>query len=58
VLTTYAKRFLMEVPRESRAFVEADRLLGFLDLFIPILPEEVPGTSVMREFIGGSVFSY
>lgn len=58
VLTTYAKRFLMEVPRESAAFVEADRLLRFLDLFIPILPEEVPGTSVLREFIGGSVFSY
>jgi uridine kinase len=58
VLTTYAKRFLMEVPRESPSFVDADRLLGFLDLFIPILPEEVPGTSVLREFIGGSVFNY
>lgn len=58
VLMTYAKRFLMEVPRESAAFVEADRLLRFLDLFIPILPEEVPGTSVLREFIGGSVFTY
>jgi uridine kinase len=58
VLTTYARRFLMEVPRETPAFVEADRLLTFLELFIPILPEEVPGTSVLREFIGGSVFSY
>jgi len=58
LLKTYAVRFLMETPRESPAFVEADRLLSFLDLFIPILPEEVPGTSVLREFIGGSVFSY
>ena len=58
VLTTYAKRFLMEVPRESPAFTEAGRLLRVIDLFIPILPEEVPATSVLREFVGGSVFRY
>jgi uridine kinase len=58
VMTTYARRFLPEVPRESPSFVEADRLRQFIDLFIPILPEEVPPTSVLREFIGGSVFEY
>jgi len=58
VLTTYAKRFLMEVSRDADAFVEADRLLRVLDFFIPILPEEVPSTSVLREFIGGSAFHY
>lgn len=58
VLTTYARRFLVEVPRGSAAYTEADRLMRFVDLFIPILPEEVPTTSVLREFIGGSAFRY
>jgi len=58
VLSTYARRFLSEVHREDKAFVEVDRLMNFLDMLLPILPEEVPGTSLLREFIGGSVFSY
>ncbi|MDP8224078.1 MAG: hypothetical protein P9L99_12020 [Candidatus Lernaella stagnicola] len=58
VLSVYAQRFLQEVPRESDAYLEAHRLLNFLRMFIPILPEEVPGTSLLREFIGGSVFAY
>jgi len=58
VLTTYARRFLVEVPRGSAAYTEADRLMNFVNMFIPILPEEVPTTSVLREFIGGSAFRY
>jgi len=58
VLTTYARRFLMEVSRDHPAFTEADRLMRFIDLFIPILHEEVPPISVLREFIGGSAFHY
>jgi len=58
VLSTYAQRFLHEVPREVPAYLEVTRLLHFLRMFIPILPEEVPGTSLLREFIGGSVFAY
>ncbi|MDR0965049.1 MAG: cyclic nucleotide-binding protein, partial [Myxococcales bacterium] len=58
VLKNYAKRFLLEVPTDARAFVEAERLLRFLSLFVSIFPEEVPPTSLLREFIGGSSFSY
>jgi uridine kinase len=58
VLATYAQRFLHAVPRESEAYLEVTRLMAFIRLFIPILPEEVPGTSLLREFIGGSAFAY
>jgi len=58
VLTPYAKRFLMEVSQEDDAYTEAVRLYQFIDHFIPIMAEEVPPTSVLREFIGGSTFRY
>ena len=58
VLKPYAKRFLLEVSQESTAYVEAYRLYKFMDLFLPIFPEEVPRDSVLREFIGGSGFDY
>jgi len=58
VLKNHAERFLLQVPRTSRAYPEAYRLLKFLTMFVPILPNEVPYTSILREFIGGSTFSY
>ncbi len=58
VLKTYAERFLLQVPRDSRAYTEAYRLLKFLSLFVPVFPDEVPQTSILREFIGGSAFEY
>lgn len=58
VLKTYAERFLLEVPTDSPSFPEADRLLRFLSLFVPVFAEEVPQTSILREFIGGSTFTY
>lgn len=58
LLKTHAERFLMEVPSGHPSFVEALRLLRFLDLLIPIFPQEVPQTSILREFIGGSAFRY
>lgn len=56
VLRVYAERFLLEVPREHPAFTEAYRLLKFLGWFVPVFPDEVPHTSILREFIGGSAF--
>jgi uridine kinase len=56
VIKIFAERFLFEVPTNSPAFVEAERLLRFLSLFIPVFPEEVPQASILREFIGGSSF--
>ncbi|MFH0800749.1 MAG: nucleoside kinase [Pseudomonadota bacterium] len=58
LLKPYAERFLAEVPRENPAFVEAGRLARFFSLFLPILTIEVPHTSILREFIGGSAFRY
>jgi hypothetical protein len=39
-------------------FAEAKRMLKFLDNFVPISPDEIPPTSLLREFIGGSSFKY
>jgi uridine kinase len=58
VLKTFAERFLLQVPRTSPAYAEAFRLLKFLSMFVPIFPDEVPHTSILREFIGGSTFNY
>lgn len=58
VLKIFAERYLLEVPRSDKSFAEAYRLRKFLSLFVPVLPGDVPQTSLMREFIGGSSFSY
>lgn len=58
VLKMFAERFLMEVPETDPSFVEAIRLLEFLDLLVPVFTDDVPATSILREFIGGSAFSY
>ena len=58
LLKPYAERFLTEVPRNHPSFMEASRLVRFFSFFIPILENEVPHTSILREFVGGSSFSY
>jgi len=58
VLRVFAERFLLEVPSDDEAFGEAYRLLQFVRMFVPIFPDEVPHTSILREFVGGSTFEY
>jgi len=58
VLRMYAERFLMEVSNDDESFGEAYRLLQFLRMFVPVFSDEVPHTSILREFIGGSSFEY
>lgn len=58
VLKVFAERFLMEVPESDPAFLESSRLLEFLDLFVPIFLDDIPATSILREFVGGSAFNY
>ncbi len=58
LLKPYAERFLTEVSREDPSFAEASRLYRFFSYFIPILSHEVPHTSILREFVGGSAFRY
>jgi uridine kinase len=58
VLRLYAERFLLEVPQDHRSFVDAYRLLRFVQHFVPMFDEKVPQISILREFIGGSAFNY
>ncbi len=58
VIRPYAERILRQVPDTVPEYDEARRMLKFLDNFIPIPPDEVPPTSILREFVGGSSFKY
>jgi uridine kinase len=58
VICNYAQRYLLEVNERDEAFAEAYRLLGFLRLVVPVLPDAVPHNSLLREFIGDSAFHY
>ena len=58
VLTRYAEPILNEVPNSVPEYSEAVRLLRFLRMFSPIPEEGIPPTSILREFLGGSSFSY
>jgi len=58
VLRPFAERILREVPDTVPEYNEAQRLLQFLDNFVPIEPDEIAPTSILREFIGGSTFKY
>ena len=58
VLKVYAEPLLRSVKPDMKEFSEAARLLSFLENFTPILPHYVPGTSILREFIGESDFKY
>ena len=58
VLKSFADRYLLEVPPVSPAQARGYQLRRFLELFVPVWPDDVPATSILREFIGGSGFSY
>jgi uridine kinase len=56
VLKQYAEPILFGIDRDSKEYVEAKRLLKFLDYFIGVSSEDVPKNSILREFIDRSVF--
>ncbi len=56
LLKPYIEPLLFNVPRESGAYIEAKRLLKFLNYFLPIPSDDVPKTSLIREFIGGGCY--
>jgi uridine kinase len=58
VLKYYADPLLRAVKPHMYEYAEAVRLLSFLENFTPIPPQYVPGTSILREFIGDSEFKY
>lgn len=56
VLKQYAEPALFSVPKDSKEYIEAKRLLKFLNYFLGVPSENVPKNSLLREFIGGSSF--
>ena len=56
VLKVYVEPLLYSVQRNSPAYSEARRLINFLKNFFPIPSDYVPAESILREFIGKSVF--
>ena len=58
VLKPLAEPLLREIPNSCPEYATAQGLLKFLDNFHPLITSEIPPTSVLREFVGGSVFKY
>ena len=58
VLRNHAETILASVPKNCPEYAEAHRLLKFIHYFIPIPDKDIPPTSIMREFVGGSSFKY
>jgi uridine kinase len=54
VIRPYAERVLMTVPKNCPEYGEVRRLMKFLSYFTPVSDKDVPATSMLRSFIGGS----
>jgi uridine kinase len=55
ILRPLAEPLLLQVRHEAPEYVEANRLLSFLQWFLPAPPDTVPDNSILREFVGGSI---
>lgn len=58
VMKRRGEELLRRVPRDVAEYAEAARLYRFLQYFEPISEEFIPSTSLLREFLGGSIFNY
>lgn len=58
VMKEHAIPLLRQVPRDNVAYSQAYRLMRLLGYFEPIPAEQIPFTSLLREFLGGSSFNY
>jgi len=58
VLKRHVEPVLKEIQPNQPEYSEANRLLKFFSYFLPIPDDEIPPTSLMREFLGGSTFEY
>ena len=56
VIKVYAEPALFSVPEGTDEYLEAKRLLKFLDYVLALPKEHVPSNSILSEFVGGSVF--
>jgi len=57
VLKQFAEPLLFNIGKEDPQYHEAKRLLKFLDYFLGVTSEGLPNNSLLREFVGGSVFN-
>ena len=58
VMKNYALPILQQVPSNVAEYAEASRLIKFLNYFEPLDEKDIPSTSLLREFLGGSSFHY
>ena len=58
VLKPYAEPLLRAIPNTRPEYATAQGMLKFLENFHTIITDEIPPTSVLREFVGGSAFKY
>jgi len=58
VMKNYALPILRQVPVNVPEYAEASRLMKFLSYFEPLDEKDIPSTSLLREFLGGSSFHY
>ena len=56
LLKPYVEPLLFGVPKNCEEYIEAKRLLKFLNYFLPLPADDVPKTSLMREFVGGGCY--
>ena len=57
VMRNHAEQILRTVPKNRPEYSEAHRLLKFIRYFTPVSDKEIPATSLLREFLGGSSFA-
>lgn len=55
-LKQYAEPLLFSITKDMPEYPEAHRLLKFLEYFLGVSTEGIPNNSIVREFVGGSVF--
>ena len=55
-LKPFAEPILFGIPKDCPEYLEAKRILKFLDYFIGVGTEDIPKNSIVREFVGGSIF--
>ncbi len=56
VIKQFAEPLLFNISKDQPEYYEAKRLLKFLEYFLGVSSEELPGNSICREFVGGSCF--
>lgn len=57
ILKQFAEPLLFGIDKDDPGYHEAKRLLKFLDYFLGVTSEDLPNNSLLREFVGGSVFN-